>query len=136
MSSVLHLRPSPPESQHHVIIHPYADRHATTAKKIEAFCCCRMECSQADGIVLRHLQKVIRRSGTLVPAFISWRRVKLREFAMIVNCVFGALVDRIIHLHNRRLIATSVAVVGSGKYSDNLSVVLPLVSFHDKLVCT
>lgn len=52
-----------------------------------------------------------------------------------MNRFLAALVDRVVHLHNRGLITTSVAVVGRREYCNNLSIVLPLVTFHDKLMC-
>lgn len=55
---------------------------------------------------------------------------------MIMNSVSTRLFDGIIHLHNGRLVATAVAIVGSGKHRHNLAVVLPLVAFHHQLVST
>lgn len=56
------------------------------------------------------------------------------QFAMIVNGVFGSLINRIIDLHNSCLVTTSVAVIWSGEDSNNGSIVLPLVSFHNQLM--
>lgn len=55
---------------------------------------------------------------------------------MVVNGILGTLVDRIIHLHDASLIATSVTVIGRRKDSNHLSIMLPLVPLHDKLVGT
>jgi hypothetical protein len=55
---------------------------------------------------------------------------------MIMNSFLATLVDRVIDLHNRSLIATPVAVVGSRKHCDDLSIVLPLVSLHNQLMST
>ena len=84
----------------------------------------------------RRLQKVIRRPWTLVPALIARGGVELGEFTMIMNSVSARLFDRIIHLHNGRLVTTAVAIVGSRKNSNNLAVVLPLVAFHNQLMST
>lgn len=53
---------------------------------------------------------------------------------MIMNSLFSALVNRIINFHNSGLIAASVTVVGRREDSNDLSVMLPLVALHDKLV--
>ena len=52
------------------------------------------------------------------------------QFAMIVDGVLGALINRIVDLHNSGLITTPVTVIRGRKDSDNLSVMLPLVSLH------
>ena len=79
----------------------------------------------------RRLQKVIRRPWTLVPTLIARSGVELGEFTMIMNSVSARLFNRIVHLHNGRLVTTSVAIVGGRKDSDNLAVVLPLIAFHN-----
>lgn len=53
---------------------------------------------------------------------------------MIMDGILRSLVDRVVHFHDRRLISTTVAVVGSGKHRDNHSIVLPLIAFHDQLM--
>ena len=82
------------------------------------------------------LQKVIRRSGTLVPIFVSRCWVELWKFAMIVNSVLRSLIHGIVDLHNCGLISTSVTIVGGRENGNDLSIVLPLIAFHDKLVGT
>ena len=58
------------------------------------------------------------------------------QFTVVMNSFLLALVYRIINLHNCSLVTTSVAVVRRGEDRDNLSVVLPLVTLHNKLVST
>ena len=58
------------------------------------------------------------------------------QFAMIMDIVFCAGVDSIVHFHNGRLVTAPVAVVGRRKDGDNRPVVLPLVAFHDQLMST
>jgi hypothetical protein len=53
---------------------------------------------------------------------------------MFMNRVFAALIDRIIDLHNSSLVTTPVTVIWGRKDGNDLSVVLPLVSFHHQLV--
>lgn len=55
---------------------------------------------------------------------------------MIVDRLLRRLVKRVIDLHYCRLVSTSVAIVRRRKDSHYSSVVLPLISFHDKLVCS
>lgn len=53
---------------------------------------------------------------------------------MVINSVFGALIQAIVNLHYCSLIAAAVAVVGSRKHRHNIFVVLPLVSLHHELM--
>ena len=69
-----------------------------------------------------------------MPIFVPGGGIELRKLAVVVYVVFGASVDGIVHFHNGRLVAASVAVVGRRKNGDDGSVVLPLVSFHDQLM--
>lgn len=55
---------------------------------------------------------------------------------MIVNSFLGSLIQRVIDLHYRRLVAAPVAVVRSGKDRDDALIVLPLVPLHNELVCS
>ena len=71
-----------------------------------------------------------------MPGFVARGGIKLGEFAVIVNGVSSRLFNGVVHLHNGRLVTTSVAIVGSGENRDYLAIVLPLVAFHDQLVST
>ena len=53
---------------------------------------------------------------------------------MIVNGFLGGLIQRVVDLHYRRLVAAPVAVVRSGKDRDDALIVLPLVPLHDELM--
>mmetsp|Transcript_18461 Transcript_18461/g.30602 ORF Transcript_18461/g.30602 Transcript_18461/m.30602 type:complete len:213 (-) Transcript_18461:635-1273(-) len=55
---------------------------------------------------------------------------------MIMNRFLATGIDRVVNFHNRSLIATSVAVIGSRKDSHHRFVVLPLVAFHHQLMGT
>jgi hypothetical protein len=50
--------------------------------------------------------------------------------------LLAALINRIVNLHNSSLVATPVTIIWCRENSDNLSVVLPLVALHDKLMGT
>ena len=56
------------------------------------------------------------------------------QFAVVVDGVLGGLVEGVVDLHDRGLIAAPVAVVGSGEHGHHHAVVLPLVPLHDQLV--
>ena len=58
------------------------------------------------------------------------------QFAVIVNGFLSALINGVINFHNSRLVSASVAIVWSRENGNNLSVVLPLVPLHNKLVGT
>lgn len=62
-------------------------------------------------------------------------RCQYLQLAVLVNIIFRRLIQRVIHFHNRRLVATSVAIVGRRKDRHHGSVVLPLVAFHYQLMC-
>jgi hypothetical protein len=81
------------------------------------------------------LQKIIGGSGTLVPVIVSWCRVELWKFAVIVDSVFRRLIHGIIDFHDCGLISASVTIVRGRENRHHLPVVLPLIPFHDKLVC-
>jgi hypothetical protein len=53
------------------------------------------------------------------------------QFNMIMDSLLSTLVYRVIDLHNRSLVTTPVAVIWGREDGNDLSVVLPLVSFHD-----
>ena len=55
---------------------------------------------------------------------------------MLMDSVLAALVDRVVHLHDSGLVPTPVAVVGCRENGDDTPIVLPLVAFHDQLMCT
>ena len=55
---------------------------------------------------------------------------------MVVNAFLAALFNSIIDLHDSCLVTTSVAVIWGWKDSDNLSIMLPLVSLHHQLMGT
>ena len=55
---------------------------------------------------------------------------------MIVNTLLGGLVQSIVNLHYCGLITTSVTIVRGGKYRHDALIVLPLVPFHDELMCS
>jgi hypothetical protein len=48
--------------------------------------------------------------------------------------ILGSLVDRVVDLHDCRLVTTSVTVIWRRKYRNDGSVVLPLVAFHHQLM--
>jgi hypothetical protein len=54
---------------------------------------------------------------------------------MIVYGFLCGLIQRVVDLHYRGLVAAPVAVVRSGKDRDDALIVLPLVSLHNELVC-
>lgn len=56
------------------------------------------------------------------------------QFDMIMNCFLIDIGDIVINLHNSRLITTSVAIVGSRENSHHRSIVLPLITLHNKLM--
>mmetsp|Transcript_3390 Transcript_3390/g.4053 ORF Transcript_3390/g.4053 Transcript_3390/m.4053 type:complete len:202 (-) Transcript_3390:470-1075(-) len=85
---------------------------------------------------IMNLKEIIRSSWALMPTFIPWCRIELREFAVIVNFLFGASISIVVYFHNCSLVATTVAVIGRRKDCDNGSIVLPLVTLHDKLMRT
>lgn len=53
---------------------------------------------------------------------------------MVMNCFLVNMVNLIINLHYSSLITASVAIVRSRENSHHWSIVLPLVTFHNKLV--
>jgi hypothetical protein len=55
---------------------------------------------------------------------------------VVVDGILRTLIYRIINFHDGGLITASVAIVRSRKDRDDLSVVLPLISLHDKLMST
>lgn len=78
--------------------------------------------------------KVVGQFIFLVRVMPSVGMIENLQFAMVMNRILGALIDRIIYLHYSSLVSTAVTIIGSRKDSDDLSVVLPLVPFHDKLM--
>mmetsp|Transcript_16873 Transcript_16873/g.29039 ORF Transcript_16873/g.29039 Transcript_16873/m.29039 type:complete len:111 (+) Transcript_16873:493-825(+) len=80
------------------------------------------------------LKEVVRGSWALVPTLIPWRWVKLREFDVVMNCFLINMFNIIVHLHYRGLITTSVAIVRSRENCHHSSVVLPLITLHNKLM--
>ena len=60
--------------------------------------------------------------------------VKNLQFAVLVDSILVRLLHSIIDLHNGCLISTPVAIVRGRKDSYNALIVLPLVSFHAKLM--
>lgn len=55
---------------------------------------------------------------------------------MVVNCFLINMFNFVINLHYSSLVTTSVAVIGSGEDCHHRSIVLPLITLHDKLVST
>ena len=53
---------------------------------------------------------------------------------MIMNCFLVNMINIIIHLHYRRLVTTSVAIVGGRENGHYSSVMLPLITLHNKLM--
>jgi len=45
-----------------------------------------------------------------------------------------SVLHALVHLHDSRGVAASVAVVRCAEYGDNIPVVAPVVTFHDELV--
>lgn len=56
------------------------------------------------------------------------------QFDVVMNSLFIHMIYIVIHLHYRRLIPTSVAIVRSRENGDDRSIMLPLISLHDKLM--
>ena len=98
-----------------------------------------------------------------MPVFISWCWIELRaeiqksnsirrhiyvpinnslghvghsQFDVVVDCFFINMFNFVINFHYSSLITTSVAVIGSREHSHHRSIVLPLITLHDKLVST
>mmetsp|Transcript_5576 Transcript_5576/g.10002 ORF Transcript_5576/g.10002 Transcript_5576/m.10002 type:complete len:303 (+) Transcript_5576:159-1067(+) len=88
----------------------------------------------SEPVISMRLQEVVRSSGALMPTFIPWRWVELREFDVVMNCLLINITNIIIHLHYRGLITTSVAIVRSRENSHHRSIVLPLITLHHKLM--
>mmetsp|Transcript_20281 Transcript_20281/g.29001 ORF Transcript_20281/g.29001 Transcript_20281/m.29001 type:complete len:129 (-) Transcript_20281:738-1124(-) len=92
------------------------------------------QCHERD--LIDPLQKVVWCPGAFVPVFISRCWIELREFDMVVDCFFIDVFNFIINLHYSSLVTTSVAVIGSREDSHYRSIVLPLITLHNKLVST
>ena len=45
------------------------------------------------------------------------------------------ILHELINLHDCGLVAATVTVIGSGEDSDNVTLVCPVVSIHDQLMC-
>lgn len=73
---------------------------------------------------------------TMAPEEHCKRQETNLQFAMIVYSVLVGLINGVVDFHDCRLVATSVTVVGCGKDRDHHSAMLPLIAFHDKLVCS
>ena len=108
------------------------------------------------------LQEIVWCSGTLVPTLVTWGRIELGavdgsieqtgvlgdgvdsqqtvqgnvQFTMIMDRLFRRLFQVIVDFHDTRLITAPVAVIWSRKDSYDHSIMLPLVAFHHKLVCS
>ena len=54
----------------------------------------------------------------------------------LVSYDLQGVFQRVVQLHDGRLVAASVAVVGRGEDGDDVSVVAPVVALHDELVRT
>lgn len=48
--------------------------------------------------------------------------------------ILGSFIDSVINFHYRSLVTASVAIVWGREYSDNASIMLPLIAFHNQLV--
>ena len=83
---------------------------------------------------MRWAYTVVGSSAALVPIFIPRCRIKLREFAAVVDGLLCSGVDTVVNLHNGRLVSAPVAVIGGTKNRHHSLVVLPLVALHDELV--
>lgn len=46
------------------------------------------------------------------------------------------VLQMLINLHNRSLVTTSITVIGSAENRHHISILAPVVSFHDQLVCS
>ncbi len=53
---------------------------------------------------------------------------------MVVNCFLIGVINVIVNLHYGGLIATSVAIVRGRENSHHSSIVLPLITLHNKLM--
>ena len=58
------------------------------------------------------------------------------QFDMVVDCFLVNMFNIVVDLHYRSLVAASVTVIRSRENSHHCSIVLPLITFHDKLVST
>ena len=58
------------------------------------------------------------------------------QFDVVVDCFFINMFNFVINFHYSRLVTTSVAVIGSGENSHYRSIMLPLITLHNKLVST
>lgn len=56
------------------------------------------------------------------------------QFDMVMDCFLIDVINVIINLHYGGLVATSVAIVRGRENSHNCSIVLPLISLHNKLM--
>lgn len=70
------------------------------------------------------LQKVIWGSTGDMGFASSRRRVELKE----------RIFHMLIHFHNRRLVSTSIAVIGSTENSHHVFIMRPIISFHHQLM--
>ncbi len=53
---------------------------------------------------------------------------------MVMNCFLIDVINVIVNLHYGGLIATSIAIVGGRENSHYSSIVLPLITLHNKLM--
>lgn len=70
------------------------------------------------------LEEVIRGSASDVGLTTTWGRVKLKEG--VFQCV--------VELHNGCLVSASITIIGGRENGDHISVVAPVVSFHNELM--
>ena len=55
---------------------------------------------------------------------------------MVMNWLLAALIDRVVDLHYCSLVTTTVTIIRCGEDCNDLSIMLPLVPLHNKLVGT
>lgn len=69
-----------------------------------------------------------------MPTFIPWCRIELRELDVIMNRLPVHVINLVVDLHYRRLIAATVTIIGSREDRHDHPIVLPLIALHDELM--
>jgi len=82
--------------------------------------------SEGKGGMLVRLEEVVWSPATDHGLTSSRARVKLQE----------GILQVLINLHNGRLVAASVAIVGGTEYGDHVPILAPIVTFHNQLMCS
>ena len=69
-----------------------------------------------------------------MPSFIPRSRIELTELAILIYFVLSARIQIVINFHDCTLVTTPIAIIRRREDSDNHTIMLPLVSFHDQLM--